>query len=428
MMKNRRFIAAASILGAMTANERMAGRYLRDGGGHPSAEQLAKDVRAKFDESMNAVKGIAEDALNKAKAGEALSASVKEKADEALTKLNGLAEQVAELAQKAARNQPDETASQTLGEKFTAMAEFKSMAESPRGGVSVNMPVKADITTATTDAAGSAGAGIAPTRLPGVQGLPQRRMTIRQLLTPGNTDGPLIQYVKETGFTNNAGMVAEGGLKPNSDIKLDDKDVTTKVIAHWFRASKQILSDFAQVRSMIDQRLIYGLQLKEEQQLLFGDGTGENLAGIVPQASAYAAPITLDDETSIDKIRLMMLQAVLAEYPATGIVLNPIDWAWIETLKDTTGRYIIGNPQGSIAPTLWGLPVVATQAMTVDKVLVGAFQMGAQIFDQWASRVEVGFQNDDFVKNKVTILAEERLALAVYRPESFVYGDFGRVA
>ena len=73
-----------------------------------------------------------------------------------------------------------------------------------------------------------------------------------------------------------------------------------------------------------------------------------------------------------------MLQAVLAEYPATGHVMNPIDWAWIETLKDGQGRYIIGNPQGTITPTLWGLPVVTTQAITVDKFLTGAFEMGAQ--------------------------------------------------
>lgn len=399
-------------------------------GGAKSAEQLATEVKAEFQKSFDAVKAIADEALGKAKAGETLSSSIKEKADEALIKMNGLKEQVDQIEQKLARGGGDgKTEEQkSLGARFVEMPELKSMAESPKSGMSVSMSVKADITTATTDAAGSAGAGIVPNRLPGVQELPQRRLTVRNLLSPGRTDGPLIQYLQETGFTNAAAPVAEGALKPNSDIKLTDKDVSTKVIAHWFRASKQILSDFSQVRSMIDQRLLYGLGLVEEQQLLYGDGTGENLHGIVPQASAYAAPINLDTPTSIDMIRLMMLQAVLAEYPATGIVMHPSDWAWIETLKDTTGRYIIGNPQGTIPARLWGLPVVETPAMQVDKVLVGAFRLGAQIFDQWNSRIEVGFQNDDFVRNKVTILGEERLALAVYRPEAFVYGDFGRVA
>jgi len=86
------------------------------------------------------------------------------------------------------------------------------------------------------------------------------------------------------------------------------------------------------------------------------------------------------------------------------------------------------NPQGTTSPTLWNLPVVTTQAIAQDKFLTGAFQMGAQVFDQWSAAIEAGFENDDFTKNKITILAEERLALAVYRPEAFIYGDFGRVA
>ena len=124
-----------------------------------------------------------------------------------------------------------------------------------------------------------------------------------------------------------------------------------------------------------------------------------------------------------------MLQAALAEYPATGHVMHPTDWARIETTKDSQGRYIIGNPQGTLAPTLWGLPVVATQAIGVDKFLTGAFSLGAQVFDRWQARVEIATENeDDFVRNLVTMLCEERLALAVYRPEAFIYGDLGFVA
>ena len=240
-------------------------------------------------------------------------------------------------------------------------------------------------------------------------------------------DGSSLEYVKETGFTNNAGMVSETVKKPESSLKFDLVSTNARVIAHFMKASRQILSDASQLASIIDNRLRYGLAYKEEQQLLNGDGTGQNLNGIIPQATAYTAPITVAGATSIDMIRLMALQAELAEYPSTGIVMHPSDWAWVEVLKDTTGRYIIGNPQGSISPTLWGLPVVTTKAMAVDKVLVGAFKLGAQVFDRWDARVEVGYVNDDFTKNLVTILAEERLALAVYRPEAFIYGDFGRV-
>jgi HK97 family phage major capsid protein len=183
------------------------------------------------------------------------------------------------------------------------------------------------------------------------------------------------------------------------------------------RASVQVLADAPGLRSMIDNRLRYGLDFVEEQQLLNGSGVGQNLPGLVTSATAYAAPGALVAGQMIDTIRLSHLQVALAEYPANGTVLNPIDWAFIEMLKDGEGRYLIGNPQGSISPTLWGLPVVATQAMTVDKFLTGAFNMAAQIFDRQDSTVEVSTEDqDNFVKNKVTIRAEKRLALAIYRP------------
>lgn len=393
-----------------------------------SAAQLAAETKAAFEKSLDAVREIATEAKGKAENGEKLTASMKEKADEALLGMNSLKAQLTEIEQKLARGgdvNGDEAKS--LGERFTSADEFKAL-QTGGVGAKFSMQVKADLTTATTNSAGSVGAGIAPNRLPGIQMMPTRRMTIRNLLMPGRTDSPNIEFVQETGFTNNAAPAAEGAAKAESDIKLAEKATSTKVIAHWTRATRQVLSDVSQVRSMIDFRLLNGLAIKEEQQLLFGDGTGANLHGIVPQATAYASPLTVGGETSIDKIRLMILQAALAEYAASGIVMNITDWAWIELLKDTTGRYLIGNPVGTIGPTLWNLPVVGTQAMTVDKVLVGAFDMGAQVFDQWDSRVEVGYQNDDFTRNKVTFLAEERLALAVYRPESFIYGDFGRVA
>ena len=418
-------MSSTSMLGAMTPMERAAGRYMRA----PDHEttQLANEIKAHHQKAIDEVKGLAEEALGKAKAGEALGSSIKEKADEALLKMNALTEQVSEIEQKLARNDTgNRLGEKSYGQQFIETEELKSLASSPKSGASANMSVKADMTTATTDAGGSAGAGIAPNRLAGVLELPQRRLTVRDLVTPGSTDSPNILYVQETGFSNNAAMVAESGLKPQSDIKLTDKNVSTSVIAHWFRASKQILSDFPQIRSMIDGRLIYGLALKEEAQLLNGDGIGENLLGIIPQATPFAIPAGYTAPapvTAIDRLRIAQLQAALAEFPATGHVLNDIDWAAIETLKDGEGRYIIGNPQGSVRPTLWGLPVVATQSIVVGKFLTGAFRLGAQIFDQWTSRIEVGFQGDDFVRNKVTILGEERLALAVYRPEAFIYGN-----
>jgi Predicted phage phi-C31 gp36 major capsid-like protein len=393
-----------------------------------SAAELAAEIKAEHRQAVDAVKAIAEEALGKAKAGETLANSIKEQADDALIKMNTLGEQLAQIEQKLARgggNGPDEKKS--IGQQFIESDGLKAFQEAgfSKQARGADMRVKATITSATTDTAGAAGAGVAPTRLPGVLMLPDRRLTVRDLISPGQMDGNTLEYVRETGFTNNAAPVAETAAKPESDLKFDVVTTSAKVIAHWMKASKQILDDFAQLRSIIDNRLLYGLAYVEEQQLLNGDGTGQNLHGILPQASAYAVPAGFTPPTpmtQIDVLRIAMLQAALAEYPATGHVLNPIDWTSIETLKDADGRYIIGNPQGTIAPTMWGLPVVQTQAMAAGTFLTGAFRLGAQLFDRWDARIEVGYVNDDFTKNLVTILGEERLALAVYRPEAFVSG------
>lgn len=397
-----------------------------------TVEAMAAAIKADQAKAFDEVKAIADEALGKAKAGENLNAGQKQAADEALTKINELTEQVKDMDQKLSRAKAFEAAAsraKSLGEQFVTDETVKAMLEKGtdfRGKAALQL--KATITSAVTDAAGSAGAAVNETRLPGVVTQPNRRMTIRDLLMPGQMDGSTLEYVRETGFTNNAAPVAEGATKPQSDIQMELVSTSARVIAHTAKASRQILDDAAMMRTYIDGRLRYGLAFVEETQLLNGDGTGQNLNGIVPQATAFSNEFVPASANLFDTLRLAQLQAALAEYPASGHVLNPIDWAKLEMLKDGDGNYIIGNPQGNTAPTMWGLPVVSTQAMTAGKFLTGAFMLGAQVFDRWQARVEIATENeDDFVKNLVTMLCEERLALAVYRPEAFVYGDLAVV-
>lgn len=279
---------------------------------------------------------------------------------------------------------------------------------------------------AITSAGESGGALVAPDRRPGIVGGAERRLTIRDLVAPGTTTSNSVEYVREAGFTNSAGVVSEGATKPYSDLEFELENAPVRTIAHLFKASRQILDDSSALMSYIDARAYYGLRMAEESQLLYGNGTGANIAGIIPQASSYVAPggVSVTAEQRIDRIRLAILQAQLAEFPASGIVLNPIDWALIELTKDKENRYIVGSPQGGSSPTLWRLPVVETQAITQNEFLVGAFSLGAQIFDRMDVEILVSTENDkDFEKNMVTIRAEERLAFAVYRPEAFVTGE-----
>lgn len=426
----------------MSAAERARGRFMRDGTGHNTPTPTStKTVEQVADELMGKVKTATDEA--KAKAQEAVDAvaklgdippDLKATVDEALSKMNGLVTQNAELSQAVEalkKSGASDEQVETLGRQFVDSDEFKSLVGEKGGRGRATVETKATITLATTNAAGSAGAAVAPTRLNVLLELPQRRLVVRDLITPGQMAGNALQYVRQTGYTNNANVVAEGARKPQSDIQLALVDTTAKVIAHFMKASRQVLDDAPQLRSLIDNNLLYGLAFREEAEILYGDGTGQHLLGIVPQASAYNPPEAAGQASSpVDQVRMAILQAVLAEFPSTGIVMNPIDWARFEMIRvdrdadgNPKGAYLIGNPQSGATPQLWRLPVVETPAMTAGKFLTGAFRLGAQLFDRWVARVQLSTENeDDFVNNLVTILAEERLALAVYRPEAFIYG------
>ena len=382
--------------------------------------KLAKEFKAATDK----VKETAEDIKGKMEKGEKLSEKAKETADEALTKFNELKAQYDELEQKLSRRGAEEPVAKSLGRQMVDSEQYKQLKDDPRGVKNAKMSVKATTITNAT-----AGALVEPQVVGGVITPPERKLTIRDLLMPGQTDSSAITYMRETGFTNNAAPQAnQGDKKAQSDITFDRKTENVETIAHFIKVAKQILNDASMLASSIDQRLMYGLKLKEEGQLLNGDGLNGNLHGIIPQATAFSNPAAaVTKYTIIDQMRLAMLQAILAEYPASGHVLNPIDWATMELLKDNEGRYIIGQPQGETNPTLWRLPVVETQAIAPTKFLTGAFNMAAQIFDAEDASIEVGFENDDFTRNLLTILCEERLALAVYRPEAFIYGTLQAV-
>ena len=377
--------------------------------------KLAKEFKAATDK----VKETAEDIKGKMEKGEKLSEKAKETADEALMKFNELKAQYDELEQKLSRRGAEEPVAKSLGRQMVDSEQYKQLKDDPRGVKNAKMSVKATTITNAT-----AGALVEPQVVGGVITPPERKLTIRDLLMPGQTDSSAITYMRETGFTNNAAPQAnQGDKKAQSDITFDRKTENVETIAHFIKVAKQILNDASMLASSIDQRLMYGLKLKEEEQLLNGDGLNGNLHGIIPQATAFSNPAAaVTKYTIIDQMRLAMLQAILAEYPASGHALNPIDWATMELLKDNEGRYIIGQPQGETNPTLWRLPVVETQAIAPTKFLTGAFNMAAQIFDAEEASIEVGFENDDFTRNLLTMLCEERLALAVYRPEAFIYG------
>ncbi|HBV8971119.1 TPA: phage major capsid protein [Klebsiella oxytoca] len=391
---------------------------------------ILKKVTASIEEATGKFNAKAEEALTEAKKNGKLSAETKDTVDKMASELNALKE--AEKTLKAALGDLEQHVAQmplanakqvveSVGQQVISAEALKTFAASVAASQRISIPVKAALLTANVP-----GNIVAPDRLPGIDTAPKQRLFIRDLIAPGTTASNTIYWVQQTGFTNNAAAVAENTTKPYSNIEFAEKITPVRTIAHLFKASKQILDDFSQLQSQVDAEMRFGLKYVEEQEILFGDGTGAHLEGIIPQASAFAAAFQVENQNGIDDLRLAMLQAQLARFPASGHVLHFIDWAKIELTKDTLGRYILANPAALTGPTLWGLPVVATEATAFQgKFLTGAFSAGAQIFDREETNVVISTENaDDFEKNMITIRCEERLALAVKRPEAFVYGSF----
>ncbi len=403
-------------------------RVAFDASGALAPEAEFKQAVAGLKKATDDVKTFAETANAEIKNLGRVTGETKLNADKALSEMGTLTTRITDLEQKMSRRGGPavETERKSLGQHVVESDALKARLPNSGAKGTFNLSIE---TKNITSAPSTWGTGVSPSSSLVVADrrelvpLPMRTMTIRSLIAPGTTVSNNIEYAVQTGRYNNAAVVAEGAVKPYSNYTWDLKAFPVRTIAHLVKASRQILDDAPALQSILDAEMRYGLAFAEEAELLYGDGTGQHLLGIMPQATPYAPAFTVTGETAIDRLRLAMLQGVLALYPMSGIVLHPTDWTKIEMVKDGMGRYLVGDPQGRIQPLLWGLPVVPSLAMAVTAFLVGAFEYGAQIFDRMAVEVLISTENvDDFERNLLSIRAEERLALVVKRPLAFISG------
>jgi len=289
-----------------------------------------------------------------------------------------------------------------------------------------------EVKTAIINATGQNQPLVAADRLGGIATTPNRILTVRDVLPTSSTNSNLIEFTREASFTNNAGPTVGGSpeayenvTKPESAITFSLVNEPVVTLAHFIPASKQVLDDAGSLASHIDNRLMYGLKLKEETQLLAGTGANHQLNGLITQATAYVNSASPDYTNEIDIIRDAIRQAHVAEYRPDFLVLNPLDWFSIEIRKVGAGddRYVVGNPNaGLMSNTIWGLPVVVTNSIAAGTFLMGS-SMACEIKDREQAAVEMSLEDStNFQKNMVTIRAEERLALCVYRTEAFLTG------
>jgi HK97 family phage major capsid protein len=282
-----------------------------------------------------------------------------------------------------------------------------------------------------------------PQRIPGIQRGSDLFGSLRDVLNVGVTDKESLVFFRELVFTNNAAFVGEAtvsgdtsGTKPESAITFEQDIATIGTIAHHLPITRQLLWSAPEFESYINGRLIDGLRLEENNQLLNGDGVGENPSGLLNTAgiqyldntatTGYWAVNPVDgvgtsNENFERLLRARTLVSTVGRARANFVVLNPVDHEKFLATKDGQRQYFGQGPfNGAPVSTIWGLRVVENENIAAGNALVGDGRQ-ATIWDRMQATVSTGTIDKQFIRNMLTLLAEERVGLAVDRPQGFAH-------
>lgn len=358
---------------------------------------------------------VSEQAEKLATLGDSVSNKVKQDFDTTFAELNS---KIAEIKQAQATQVAVETNDKSVGDAF--IRNFKDN----QGRLEIN-------TIKSSDVGGS-------TYHWTTEPQTQARWSLFDLIPVSYIGQTSINYTKQVAFDNKARPVDESTEKPHSHLTFQKAEAVLRTVAHYEMVTRQALVTDSELRNIINNELYQGLVLSTENQII--NGTGQQVTdadgnqytewnGLLSQATELDAALLPDDANAIDTLRFAMAQTIKGRGWADGIILNPIDWAKIETAKvnnNGTGAYIVGNPvSGSGRRTLWGLPVVDTWAIDAGSFVVGAFQTACRVFLQNQGVVYIeGYINDQLIKNEMTIVAELMGNVGVKKPLQIIKGNF----
>jgi len=408
--------------------------------------EITEAVKAKMDTLSGNLETLVKDLQPKIKTLEAQGegvAELKEKANKLVeenaklhTEIKAITDRmdVVETTSKEARKS---FGGESIGRKIED--GFKAVTSDSREKHEVNFPADGFLSgaKAVTQASGSAGPLLVSDYLPGIVAPGMRRLTIRDLIASGSTSASSITYMRELAQTGGPDyQLTQGATKPSSDFTFEQVSKPVATVAHWVKIARQMMDDAPALQSYITGRMRALLEQKLETELLVGTGSGNRIHGVNPQATAFDA--TLDSTLGLgatgahilDILGVAAYQVSLSHFQADGFVINPREGWRLRFLKDSEGRYLFadpGNANGNLTP--WGIPAVETQGQAADTFTAGAWRTASQLFMRENVTARLSTENeDDFIKNLVTLLVELRAALAVYRPAAFVTGTFTAAA
>jgi HK97 family phage major capsid protein len=252
-----------------------------------------------------------------------------------------------------------------------------------------------------------------------------RRLSFLDLIPKGTTDSNSIEYVQVQAIPGSAAFVAEGAVKPEQGLALQDATAAVRTIAGWIKVNRQAMDDMAGLGTLINTLLPYDVRRQIENQILTGNGAGQNLRGIY-NTSGVGAPAFVTGDNAADAILRAMTTVILSDADPNFVAANPLTWQDILLLREganRTGAYVAGGPFSVHAPTIWGLTLTANRTIPVDQPLVGDSMGATLLFREGVNVKTSDSDQDDFIRNRVTVLAEARVAFPVWRPASFAIAD-----
>lgn len=368
--------------------------------------------------------------------------------DRRITELKGLTEEytIVSRAEKAAENEKALSELNQIERKYTQLshaeaiagggviggrlpAQYKSLGHSVidhprfklRGERNNTFSIEFDDLDFKTLMTGAGTPGFAPAnnRTDLVVPYPNRPLRVVDLIPITPTDLSSVVWMEQTTFTNNASMTGEGYTKPESTVDYDPVTSPVRKIAHVMSITDEIMNDVPGFMSLINNDMVLMLGLKEEQQILLGSGIGQELTGILSHGSLQTQGFSTNNADTIMKA---ITKVAWTGYGSpTAVIMHPANWETIRLLKGATNQdYVLGSPLIDVAPRLWGIPVVVTNAITQNTALVGDFSMFTEIRRKMGVTVEVSNSHSTyFAENKLMLRAEMREALLIKRGSAF---------
>ena len=434
---------------AKTAREIAEGVQARDD------QAWTEDERSRFNAAMKAGNDLLPQ-IKAAKDDADLLAQASKFADTL-----GLPAEVLDDVAAQMRNPDPKTVAKTLGETFVESKDYLNKIANKYGDgrpipqnqhvdiepVSFTSLLRADRpgNLLTGGSKTSGGAFVVTERTNILEMLGRRPLALRDVISVRRTGSDTVEFVRQTAHSNAAAPVAEatssagpaapagtaggalvndanGGYKPEGSWAFEVVSASVKTIAEWVSVTKRALADVAQLEGVINDELTADLAEKEEDQIVNGDGTGQNLPGVLNTSGIQ----TLGATTTNDATRFASVRTALTKLRTIGrvapnaILANPAQTEWIDTAKDSQNRFYGNGPFGLAPRTLWGIPVVESEAIPAGTLVPGDWSK-AVLWDREQAAISATDSHADFfIRNLVAVLGEERVAFGVTRPKAFI--------